>query len=148
MSLDPMSFAQEHGYRVRNVNDGFPAQPLRRAPGGRRSRGYSAAQDRDDVIVCRDGYIAASGAPDDTLGWCVLSSNAWKLAAVLKGLGELGVIITQCGHSEAVGYAPTARLPELLQRLKVRRRRKAPLGEGGIGVRSTQTPGRQGGKPR
>jgi hypothetical protein len=143
MSFDLLTYADEHRYRVRNLHDGDPVPPTRRRCNGRRRAVYRGADDRDDAIICRDGYVPADDSSEDRVGFCVLCRSSRALQAPLRVLQRLGAVITQLGDSEAVGHAPVSQIGEVLKALRVYRRRETPVGARVHGPESTQS-GRAG----
>jgi hypothetical protein len=114
MSFDLLAYAEEHGYRVRNLHDGHPVPPVRPPYHGRRGRfaGYLGADDREDAIVCRHGYVADDG--DGRIGWFLFAPTTRSMRAKLRKLEGLGVDVVQEGDSEAAGDAPVGQIAEVL----------------------------------
>jgi hypothetical protein len=83
MSFDLLAYADEHRCRVRNLHDGDPVPPTRR-PRKRRRMVYRAADDRDEVIICRDGYVAPDDGAADRAAFCVLCRSPRALRARLR----------------------------------------------------------------
>ncbi len=143
MSLDLLTYADEHRCRVRNLHDGDSVPPTRRPLNGRRRMVYRAADDRHNVIICRDGYVAADDGPGDNVAFCVLCRSSRALQARLRLLDRLGATITQLGDAEAAGHAPASQIGEVLEVLHAYRRRETPVGARVPGPESTQS-GRTG----
>jgi hypothetical protein len=136
MDFDLIQFAQEHGYRVRNLVDGAPCPPTRRQrePGERTA--YTGREDRDLAIIGAYGFIAL-GAPAGMVGFCIFRRNRRGLLSTLRALVALGAVVTQEGDIEAGGHLPVTRIVEALAIMKVYRRRIAPVGAGDTGSQST-----------
>ena len=125
--FDLIGYATEHRYRMRNLHDGDPVPPLRRSPEHSPSV-YRGQEDRQDAIICRDGYVDYGGWGPDRIGFCVLCRSRRALTARLKLLEQAGATVTQEGDTEAAGHAPVARIAEVLAALRPYRRREAPAG--------------------
>jgi hypothetical protein len=65
--FDPLDYARQHRYRVRNLHDGGPVLPARRKSKPART-GYAGVEDRADAIVAHRGYLTAE---DRGLGICL-----------------------------------------------------------------------------
>jgi hypothetical protein len=128
MTFDLLAYAREHHHRVRNLHDGAPIPPTRRTLDGPAVVAYRGVTDRDDAIICRDGYVDATGDGPERIGFCVLCRSPRGLLARLRLLEQVGATITQEGDTEAAGYAPVARIAEVLAVLRPYRRREAPAG--------------------
>ncbi len=63
--FDPLSFAREHRYRLRNLHDGRPIPPARRMKakdeGPATQSGYVGREDRHDAIVGYELYLSNEG---------------------------------------------------------------------------------------
>jgi hypothetical protein len=138
MSFNLLAYADEHRCRVRNLHDGDPVPPTRRPLNGRHRMVYRAADDRDDVIICRDGYVAAYDSTGNHVAFCVLCRSPRVLQARLRALHCLGATITQLGDWEAAGHAPASQIDGVLKALRVYRRRETPVGARVHGPESTQ----------
>ena len=107
-------FAREHGYRVRNLHDGFPVPPAtrRRGRGAQRSRGYHADTENAHLaIVCKHGYVDANG-------WTILCRSSRQLGHLLKRLVSMDYVVQQEGDTEASGLIPVGLLAPVLRVLK------------------------------
>ena len=124
-SFDLVSYARRHGYRTRNMHDGAPVPPTRRLSEQDRTA-YRSTEDRDDAIICRDGYADFGGFGLDRIGFCVLCRSRRALTVRLRLLANAGATVTQEGDTEAAGYAPLARIDDVLTALRPYRRREAP----------------------
>lgn len=136
--FDLIGYARAHGYRLRNVHDGAPVPPTRRPPDAR-SPTYRGAADRDNAIICRDGYVDYGGWVPDRIGFCVLCRSRRALGARLRLLERAGATLTQEGNCEAAGFAPLARIADVLAALRPYRRREAPAGARVPDLQATQT---------
>jgi hypothetical protein len=137
MSFDLLAYAAEHRCRVRNLHDGDPVPPLRR-PHDHGPSAYRGDEDRQDAIICRDGYVDYGGFGVDRIGFCVLCRSRRALAVRLRLLTQAGATVTQEGDTEAAGHAPLDRIDDVLAALRPYRRREAPAGAGVPGPGSTQ----------
>ena len=125
--FDLVSYARAHGYRTRNMHDGAPTPPTRRLSERDRTA-YRSAEDRDDAIIGRDGYVDYGGFGPDRIGFCVLCRSRRALNVRLRLLAQAGATVTQEGDTEAAGYAPLAKIEEVLTALRPYRRRETPAG--------------------
>lgn len=115
MSLDVVAYANEHGYRLRNVHDGGPVPPAWRPVRSRGRPAHFGADDRCDAIPGRHGYVTAEGP--DRIGWCLLTSSRRALTARLPRIEAANGRVTQTGETEAAGWASIEleRLGDLLR---------------------------------
>jgi hypothetical protein len=127
MRFHLIAYAQQHGYRTRNMHDGEPVPPTRR-PVDHDPAAYRGAAERDDAIICRDGYVDFGGFGPDRIGFCVLCRSRRALNVRLRLLAQAGATVTQEGDTEAAGYAPLAKIKEVLTALRPYRRRETPAG--------------------
>lgn len=104
------TFAREHGYRVRNLNDGHAVPPVKRSKAKCLSTGYIADENRHDAIVCRHGYIDWC---DGAWGWCLLLDSVRQLNLLVKKLVASGAVVRQQGDTEAAGVIHPDRFDRL-----------------------------------
>lgn len=140
MSFDLRAYAAEHGYRIRNLHDGEPVPPTRR-PADHEAPAYKGAADRADAIIGKDCYVDFGGFGEDRIGFCVLCRSRRALNIRLTRLRAAGATIVQEGDTEAAGYAPLARIDDVLAALRPYRRRETPLGAGAPERQTTQPTG-------
>jgi hypothetical protein len=138
VSFDLLAYAAEHRFRMRNLHDGDPVPPLRR-PDGHGPSIYRGEEDRQDAIICRDGYVDYGGWGPDRIGFCVLCRSRRALTARLRLLEQAGATVTQEGDTEAAGFAPLDRIGDVVEALRPYRRREAPAGAGFPELEPSQT---------
>jgi len=139
MSFDLLAYAEKHRYRVRNLHDGAPVPPTRRQH-EQHSTGYRGEADRQDAIIGRHGYVDFGGWGEDRIGFCVLCRSRRALGVRLRLLEQAGATVTQEGDTEAAGYAPLARIDDVLAALRPYRRRETPVGARAPELQATETP--------
>jgi hypothetical protein len=136
-NLDLREYARRHRLRVRNLSDGGPVPPVRRRLRGCGRQAFRHPEDRQDAIICHDGYVDIYGPGQ--VGWCVLVESARTRNNRLRALVALGAITTQAGATEAAGWAPVNLLDEVLKALRPYRRKRSVRGAPRPAPHSTQT---------
>ena len=124
MKFDVLKFARKHGYRTRNLHDGYPVPPILTNKQKRRSKGYARPDEsRHDTIMCVHGYIDRYS--ENRAGWFIFGCT---LTTKLKNIQTMGGIITQIGDKEAAGHISPDKLKGILKLLKPRKKRvRKPL---------------------
>ena len=115
--FDLQSFATKHRYRLRNLHDGFPVQPVKLKKKVGTQAGYWG-DDRYDVIVGRNGYISQDG---DKLSICLFYKSKHGVTVSKKRLMGIDAEIVQVGETEISATFPEDRLDEALDLIKVSR---------------------------
>lgn len=115
-------YADSHGYRIRNMHDGFPVPPSNQKKGTRCSKGYQSARSRMDAIICADGYIDKYS--NYYFGWFLYTDNKNKFNRRLKQILKTKAVAIQVGDTEAYGYVNEANLKDVLKVLRPRKWRK------------------------
>jgi hypothetical protein len=136
MTFDLLAYAAAHRLRARNLHAGGPVPPARAPRGTVRRPAYHSRADRDDAIICRDGYVVDSSRPE-LIEVCVLCRSGRGLQRCRGALAHI-VTFVQVGDAEAAGHAPVGALERVLTALRPYRRREGPAGAGFRRPESTQ----------
>ena len=107
MSFDLLAYAAERRLRTRNLHDGGPVPPTRprRTTGGPAKPAYRGRNERQDVVICRNGYVALESGRK-RLSVAVLCRSRRGVRRCLPALQAAGFVAVQIGDTEAAGSAP------------------------------------------
>jgi len=120
--IDLLAVAKANRYRVRNLADGRPLEPVTgRGDGERLSAGYVGLGEREDVVVGRFGYVTVKDVPTGLVGVHVMAASGFGLTNRLKQLVAAGWIQKQRGDREAFGYLDESKLEAALRAIRVSR---------------------------
>lgn len=117
------TIASKQKLRTRNIHDGGPVPPIR-SKGKKRNRGYSAAEDRYEVIICKHGFL--DNYDKDHYGWFVGGVSTRRCNLCLNAIVEAGGVVLQRGDSEAAGKIKQSNVDAVLKILAPWKRRKTP----------------------
>jgi len=117
------TIANKQKLRTRNMHDGGPVPPIR-LKGKKTSRGYSAKEERYEVIICKHGFI--DNYDKDHYGWFIGGCSTRRFNLCLEAIEKAGGILLQRGDSEAGGKVKKSDIQEILKILVPWKRRKTP----------------------